>query len=195
MRILLFSTILVLSTLHAVSQEEQHLSILKTDSTWGSEFFEFPLGFAREIAFKGTEQAVFPRGWGDTESPQLWTYAFAWKIEQNAELTEAEMTTNIEYYFNGLLGLGSEHTDKPGTEATFVKKANSTGPSTYAGKIETLDTRITKEPMTLYALAEQHFCPDTGTLIVLFRLSPQKFTSTVWLELGGITVHENICEN
>jgi hypothetical protein len=177
-----------------MAQEEQHLRILKTDSTWGSEFFKLPLGFAQEIAFEGTEQAVFPSGWGDTESPQLWTYAFAWKIEQNAELTEAEMATNIEYYFNGLLGLGPEHADKPGTEATFVRKANTTGPSEYAGKIETLDTRITNKPMTLYAVAEQHFCPDTDTLTILFRLSPQKFTSTVWLELGKITVLENICQ-
>lgn len=59
------------------SQEKKDLDILTTDSSWSKEVFHFPLGFAKEIHYEGTEDARFPRGWSKQNHPNFWSYVFA----------------------------------------------------------------------------------------------------------------------
>ncbi len=190
--LLLFQTTLVLG------QEQEPSRIIAADSTWSSEFFEFPLGFAQEIDFKGLEEAIFPAGWGDEASPNFWTYAFAWKISLDKALTETDFEINLQYYFDGLLELslaGNNKAPMPKTNALFVEKESSYGNTQYIGKIKTLDTRFTKRPMTLNVQVEQHYCPQTRQSVILFKFSPKTFESNVWLKLYEIKLRDVTCGN
>ena len=92
-------------TIVAFGQAEQSLEVFKTDSTWIKEIIEFPIGFAQEIKYEGFEDLRFPQGWSKEDSPNFWSYVWAWSINDIGEVTESELETNIQYYFDGLLGL------------------------------------------------------------------------------------------
>lgn len=189
---------LLFQAVSVVGQEHEFPNIIVSDSTWGSEFFEFPIRFAQEIDYKGLEEAVFPSGWGDQESDYFWTYAFAWDIESDKALSESDFEINLQYYFDGLLGLNPDRKNEAGpipqTNAIFISKAGSGGNAKYHGKIKTFDTRFTQKPMLLHVQAEQHYCQDSNKSIILFKFSPQPYSHSVWKSLGKLKLPGDNCK-
>lgn len=181
-----------------VGQEEERPNIIQLDSTWGKELFTFPLGFAQEIKYQGFEEARFPKGWNDTESPYFWTYVFAWNLDHDTMLTAHELEINLQHYFNGVMSLNIErktHPDIQDTSAVFLQKEGSDRTASFIGKIRTWDHFTTKKPITLYAQVEQTYCIEQQKLMVLFRFSPKSFTDTIWQSFGTIALQKNICEH
>ncbi|MCE7995579.1 MAG: hypothetical protein HEP71_26610 [Roseivirga sp.] len=180
----------------AFSQEPASIDLIATDSTWGKEHFTFPLRFAQKIDFKGVEEAVFPAGWGDVESPAFWSYAFAWQVEANGALTENVMEVNLQYYFDGLLGLDHDRKVELPVKAStslVVRTGDATGTTHYAGKIKTFDTRFTQKPMTLHVIADQYFCQKERKTFVLFRFSPKGFDAEIWSRLKILELQKHLC--
>lgn len=189
-------TVLLFHSIFVVGQEQEPSDLLVTNSSWGKELFVFPLGFAREIDYRGTEDARFPKGWGDSTSANYFTYAFAWELEVNQELTTVDFEVNLQYYFDGLLGLSFPRKDLPQvqkTNAIFIKTEASDGDSRYIGKIKTFDTRITKKPLMLHVTAQQRYCPQTKKTLILFKFSPKFFESNVWSKLEEVKLHDDGC--
>jgi len=75
--------------------EEKHLEVLQTDSTWTKEIIKFPLGFAQEIKFEGFEDLRFPSGWAKQDSPDFWSYVWAWSINDVEGLTAHEQSVRV----------------------------------------------------------------------------------------------------
>lgn len=192
----LFIIILLSHSALVFSQEEEPEGITVANDTWGQEFFKFPLRFASNIAFEGMEDARFPKGWGDVNSHEFWSYVFAWKINVDKPLTETDMETNLQYYFDGLLTIDlsrTDLTDLQKTNAIFIQKETSSEDLLYTGKIKTYDTRFTKKPMTLHVRAEQHYCQQTKETIILFRFSPKGFEHKIWGKLAEVTLRHDMC--
>lgn len=185
-------SIFLLNSISVFSQEEQHPDLLVTDD-WGKELFTFPIKFAQKIPYSGIEEARFPKGWGKEDSPYFWTYAFAWKIDFDTLFTAAEFETNLQYYFDGLLGLDFDQ-DKKNSNALFLETNEANGTSTYLGKIKTLDTRFTKKQMTLHVKISQEYCEKSKKLIVLFKFSPKEFENGVWSKLNEIEFSPDACK-
>jgi hypothetical protein len=178
-------------------QEQESLNLLETDSTWTKEIIKFPLGFAKEIKFEGFEDLRFPSGWSKQESPNFWSYVWAWSIKDIEGLTEHELENNIQLYFDGLMGINfrkNTEDEIQNTNAIFIKKATSNGNYQYIGKVKTFDMRYTKKPMTLNVLVEQHYCEQKKRSIILFRFSPKSFDTAVWNTLQEVKLRENICD-
>lgn len=189
---ILFSFTLLLS-ITINSQEKEHLSVLKTDSTWIKEIIEFPIGFAQDIKYEGFEDLRFPPGWSKEDSPNFWSYVWAWSINNKKTFTVSELEKNIQYYFDGLLGLDFYKIDgkpQPKTNAAFIEKA----PSQFFGKVKTVDTRYTKKPMTLHVQAESYYCEKANKAIIVFRFSPQPFENDVWNTLKSVTLIDDFCK-
>ena len=181
---------LFLYSITTVAQEEKSLNILDADSTWIKEIIEFPIGFAQDIKYEGFEDLRFPPGWSKEDGPNFWSYVWAWSINNIEEVTIDELERNIQYYFDGLLGLDFyKIDDKPlrKTNAVFIKKDNSH----YIGKVKTHDTRYTKKPMTLYVQVESHYNKEESNTVLLFRFSPKKFQDDVWSLLKTVKVSAN----
>ena len=182
--ILLLSNSILLS-----GQEKEHLFFLETDSTWRKEMFIFPIGFARDINYKGVEDARFPVGWEKQDSPNFWSYAFAWNIEHSEAITETELEVDLQKYFNGLMKWQK-------TSVEVLKKEETNNRAEYKGKVKTKDAFFTKEPMTLNVLIEKIYCEQQKKSIILFRFSPKEFGDDVWQKLEEVTLPVSIasCE-
>lgn len=184
--------ILLLYCVVGFSQEEKTQDILQADSTWFKEIIKFPINFAREIPYQGFEELRFAPGFSKEESPELWTYTWAWVITNQKTFTENELETNIQLYFDGLLGLDPKHHKnvKQQTNAVFIKKDTKS----YVGKIKTFDTRYTQKPITLNVKVDKHLCKENNRAILIFRISPQEFENPVWKNLNAINLREGSCE-
>lgn len=191
-RILNITFIFVTSMLFC--QEEQSLGVFETDSTWIKEIIQFPIGFAKDIKYEGFEDLRFPQGWSKEESPNFWSYVWAWSVNNIEDVTTKDLEQNIQYYFDGLLGLDFyKIDDKPlrKTNAVFIKK-NKTD---FVGKVKTHDTRYTKKPMTLFTQVEIYFCNKTNKTIMLFRFSPKQYEHEIWDKLKTVKLIDDYCEN
>jgi hypothetical protein len=188
---------LLLNTSIILGQQEQHLGVLEADSTWIKEIIKFPIGFAQEIKFEGFEDLRFPQGWSNQDSPNFWSYVWAWSLNNVEGLTTNDLEKNIQFYFDGLLGLNNSPENKKNTlktNAIFIKNQDATNNIQYIGKVKTLDTRYTKKPMTLNAEVEHYYCKQQKKSIILFRFSPKEFVSNVWQTLNKVKLQGNFCK-
>ena len=176
---------ILIGTFILFSQERDHLYFLETDSTWRKEMFLFPISFAPNIEYQGVEDARFPAGWSDQKSPNFWSYAFAWNIEQADEITAADLEADLQIYFDGLMRW----------DQTKVQlKSTETGQDVirYSGSVQTIDALFTKKTMTLKVIIEKKVCPTQEKSILLFRFSPSDFDQAVWKKLDEVKVVEAV---
>jgi len=188
--ILLFSSILLFA------QEKNKVDLLKTDSTWGKEIFHFPIHFAKEIDYKGVEDARFPKAWGKRDSSMFWSYVFAWSIDLKGELTERELENHLETYFDGLMKsrIKREGLVVQNTNALFLKKEELGNTSSYVGKVRIFEAFYTKQLMTLYVLVDKHYCAERQKSMLIFRFSPREFGDDVWLKLKEVKLRTPVCD-
>jgi len=180
-------TLILLSPLTSIfGQEQETKDILKTD--WGKEIFVFPIRFAPEINYKGIEEARFPKGWGEIENPEFWSYVFAWDIDLDKEMTVSEIETDLQIYFDGLMNV--EIKKYPKTIAKF-RKINT---ANFIGTITTIDNFKTKKQMTLNVTVEQHYCKQKKKSIIIFRFSPKGFDNEIWNKLNMIKLNADVCD-
>src|SRR5258706_6245682 len=69
---------------------------------WRTEVIPFPLDFAPSLAHKGVEEIRFPPGFFDPASPDRWSYAFVWRLDDAADLAPAVLGAELKTYFEGL---------------------------------------------------------------------------------------------
>ena len=188
-------TLIGVSTI-GFSQEEENY-FLEADSTWFKEIIKFPISFARDINFEGFEELRFPANWAKEHSNEFWSYIWVWNITNKENLTAAEIEKNIEFYFNGLMDLGPNSSNKtePKTTAIFIKKGTNNKISEFIGKVKTFDSRFTKKPITFNVSVEQFYCITEKKIVSVFRLSPKPFDTAVWLTLKSVTLRNTICED
>ncbi|PTM08998.1 MAG: hypothetical protein DA407_06735 [Bacteroidetes bacterium] len=195
-KITLTISLLFLSVL-SYSQEEENLEVFTTDSTWIKEIIQFPINFAQNIKYEGFEDLRFPQGWSKENSPNFWSYVWAWSINGIEEPSESDLQKNTELYFDGLLGLDFYKINDiktPKTNAVFINSNNSKDNIQYVGKIKTIDTRYTKKPMTLNVLVRYYFCEAQKKTIIVFRYSPKPFDNDVWNTLKSVKLSDDACE-
>lgn len=197
MKISLTTIIILFYSLLSFSQEHESFFFLETDTTWRKEIFHFPINFAPDIDYEGVEDARFPVGWEKTDSPNFWSYAFAWNINAKTELTEKELELNLQKYFDGLMGVKDKMGKVEGVQNTialFLKKDHEERNSTYAGKVNTFDAFFHKKLMTLNVLVNQYYCEQKNKYIILFKFSPQDFGNDVWNKLEEVKLPMDFCK-
>ncbi|MGH1433781.1 MAG: serine hydrolase [Lewinella sp.] len=175
MKNILIITSLLFYSFSLSGQENEHLFFLETDTSWRKEMFVFPINFARDIDYQGVEDARFPKGWEEQDSPNFWSYAYAWNLEDSGDLTEADLETSLQKYFVGLMRW----------EETSVQ-LSTTNNAVFTGVVKTMDAFFTKEPMDLNVLIEKTYCEEKNKSIILFRFSPKGFEADVWNKLKEV---------
>ncbi|MFK8008233.1 MAG: serine hydrolase [Saprospiraceae bacterium] len=158
------------------AQVQEHLFFLETDTTWRKEQFIFPIQHARDIDYQGVEDARFPVGWEEQDSPNFWSYVFAWDIENDGAITAPELEVDLQKYFKGLMR-GKE------TSVKISQKTSSDNRTQFTGAVKTVDNFFTKKTMTLHVKADQIYCKEKKKNIILFKFSPKEFSHQVWKTL------------
>lgn len=201
-RNILLTLVLLLNSILSFGQEQEAQKLaerlLEADSTWGKELFQFPISFAPEINFQGVEVALFPKGWSNEQSPEFWSYAFAWEVDANQQVTKPVLEGSLQLYFDGLLGIETWKKGDASIESTKVlldqKEANKST-SRFTGHLDIFESRYTQKPMTLQVTIEQRYCEQTKKVIILFKFSPKDFDHNTWEKLKEVKVLNGVCEN
>ncbi|MFC4635078.1 hypothetical protein ACFO3O_14245 [Dokdonia ponticola] len=188
--------VLILCSMYTFGQNHDEVNLIDLDSTWAKEIFPFPIRFAQNIDYKGVEEARFPpEGWSDENHQNFWSYAFAWDINLNKKITETELASDIEKYFDGLAGVAvNKELEKYKASALFIEIENTNTQSLFKGKVKTYDGFRTKKAITLYVLVESHYCEKEGRSVLLFRFSPKDFTQDVWKTLEKVKLIKGLCD-
>lgn len=167
-------------------------SILDMNDDWGTEIFHFPIRFAKEIPYKGIEDARFPKGWSDVESDYFWTYLFGWNIESKEKLTTTTLEDNLKLYFDGLMeSVNREKSVNPKITTVKLEKSND---KSFKGTVHVFDAFKTKKPLTLNVLIDFEYCESNNTTQILFRFSPKGFDHDVWKVLKIATFQDDLCQ-
>jgi hypothetical protein len=69
---------------------------------WNKETIPFPLSFAPQLKYQGTEELRFAPGFFDPQSPGYWSYGFVWWLDGKPELNEKTLNESLPAYFTGL---------------------------------------------------------------------------------------------
>jgi len=138
---------------------------------WKHELIPFPLEFAPDLHHRGAEELRFPSGFLDGASPNRWSYAFAWRLEDAAELDAASLGAELEAYFRGLLV--AVDGDKHRFAADQITATATAGPSgTFAIAAHIVDAFGDATPVDLAGSAHRSGCSDGGSLWT-FVLAPK----------------------
>jgi hypothetical protein len=169
---------------------QQAAYTLPLPEKWGVEKIPFPIQFAPLIPLKGNEEIRFTPGWGDSKSDEYWSYSFIWFVDGAPHIDNETLQLYFTQYFNGLFKT-NQKPNAPATPADFTKvsftktAASANDQETYNGTINTLNF-LTGLPLTLNVKAHVRNFGTIGKSALLFELSPQDRTHSVWTKLDGI---------
>jgi len=162
-----------------------------TPDKWETEKINFPIDFAPDIPFKGTEDLRFAPGWASTSSDEHWAYAFLWWLEGNPDIDENVMARHLKTYYTGLVGRNITEKKIPSSKVTSITTSVTkiaTAPrdlATYEGKITMTDYNdILFSPITLNCLIHKKQCGNH--LVMICLISPRSTDHTVWKSLNGL---------
>jgi len=158
---------------------------------WTTEKIPFPIEFAPQISYKGTEDLRFAPGWAKKGDPQYWSYAFLWWLENDPAINEEALEKDLTAYYNGLVNANIAERKIPSIKIvpTVIKvKKISTAPNdtaTYSGTINMLDYMI-PAPMVLNSIIHVRNCESKKRTAVYFAMSPQQADHAIWKEFDGM---------
>jgi pimeloyl-ACP methyl ester carboxylesterase len=164
---------------------------LPTPKGWEVERFPIPISFAPQIPYRGVEDVRFAPGWGDEKSPQYWSYAYLWWLEDDPKIDAAALEKHLTAYYEGLVGSNVTVRNIPADKvvATRVQlKSTRVDPddaATYQGTVTMLDY-MAQRPVTLHCRVGVRRCEAAGRTVVFFELSPQPLEHAVWNDLRGL---------
>jgi hypothetical protein len=169
-----------------MAQSEQKMGVFQADSTWFKEIIKFPISFAQEIPFQGYEDLRFHPDWSKKEADGFWMYTFAWHVEEIQTLTLEDLTSYIEFYYDGLVDGGTS--DIPKSEISFQKEK-----SDFRGTLTFFDRFHTKKMITLYVLVKTFYCYEKETSTIVFKISSKPPDHPVWNDFNQIQLKPTIC--
>jgi hypothetical protein len=156
---------------------------------WGVEKLSFPIDFAPNIPFSGTEELRFAPSWNNSKSDEYWTYVFLWFINDKLQLNPDALNFYLKQYYNGLYLSNLKDKTKPPSNFT-VADVKSIHPllndeETYQGNITTPNF-LTGQLITFNARIHVRSYPQVGHSAILFEISPQAYTQPVWVKMNNI---------
>jgi hypothetical protein len=187
-----FSIAFLLFGLTLVNAQAQSFK-LPVPEGWNEGVIPFPIEFAPQIPYKGTEYVRTAPNWREPTSETLWSYCYLWWIDNDVEIDAKRLEQNLQGYYAGLVNRNiiSRKIDSllvfP-TTAFFREVATQKGDSkTFEGSIHMLDY-LSLKPMALQVQAHLIRCDQEKKLAIFFAVSPQIKTHAVWKQFN--TVYE-----
>lgn len=191
-------TIFILSlffTVFVAGQAIEKENLIQLDSTWGKEMFPFPISFAKNIDYEGIAEVRFPpKGWRTPDHTFFWSYTYAWSIDVDRKITAAELTSDLEKYFDGLNNVTETNNLDQKATATINKMKRKKSTTFFKGAVDTYDHFATNKRIVLNVLIESHYCKKGKKTVLLFKFSPKGLKHIVWETLKNIRLNENYCE-
>lgn len=113
---------------------------------------------------------------------------FAWHINRNEQRTASLLEKNIKFYYDGIMKAVNKKKDfeVPETTVLFIKTENNKD-TDFIGKLYVYDSFTSEAIMTLNVRVKTHYCEETESSTILFKLSPQGFEHEIWKRFNEVT--------
>jgi len=173
------------------SNEKSSKNLLIVPENWRTEVLDFPIEFAPKLDYTGFENVCFAPGWGTKGSPEYFSCAFLWVVDENPKLSAKKLELEIETYFDGLMQVVSSSDQNtpiqiPKSKAFFEKVKDNY----YVGKLLTYDAFTTKKELKLNFIVNTNYCGEEKKHHVFFKISPQDTEHPIWKKMN--TIKNNI---
>lgn len=175
---------------------------------WRGEQIPLPPSFAREMQFKGIEEARFSPGMFQEKSNSFFSYFFVFKLDPGTELTQKNIERELLTYYQGLASTifksRKKEIDTSGftcklTKATPVdpQKIYPQGLTEYAAKVNWTEPFVTRKPQTLNLIIQTWTDKETGTGYLFACVSPQDMKANIWQSMRNIrdTFYRNLSQH
>ncbi|NIG56732.1 hypothetical protein [Chitinophaga sp. Cy-1792] len=160
---------------------------LSVPKNWSKELLSFPPDFAPTIPGKGVEELSFAPGWGDSKSPEYWSYCYSWLLDGKLTPDEAELKSSLTTYYEGLVkrNIGPRKIPADKVFPTQVKLKKDKSGHVFTGTIYMLDY-MEQKPVTLNVVVvrKDGVLPDKTVFFI--NVSPQPMEHRVWKQLNAI---------
>ena len=172
---------------------------------WKGEQITLPPSFAREMKFKGIEEARFSPGMFQEKSNTFFSYFFVFEIDPGTELTQKNIEGELLTYYQGLSSTiyksRKKEIDTSGftcklTKATPVdpQKIYPPGLTEYAATVNWTEPFVTQKPQTLNLIIQTWTDKTTGNGYLFACVSPQDMKARIWQTMRNIrdTFYRNL---
>jgi hypothetical protein len=186
---------LTLAILCGAVQEAPVPYTLPTPEGWRTERMAFPLGFAKDLDYRGHEDLRFAPGMFKAEAPDYFSYAFVMWIDGTMSFEAKSLEKDLLRYYKGLCGSVAKgkkldfDLSKIAVRVTAQDQRGTLGGETAKvlhARIDWFDPFVTGKPLTLQ-LELWGRSADAGKRSCLFALaSPKEKTAPVWESLRKI---------
>jgi hypothetical protein len=143
---------------------------------WRSEIIPFPLDFAPALPHHGVEELRFPPGSFTLGAANYWSYAWAWRLDDGADLDAAALGAELTAYYRGLLvAVDSQHRITSPDQIVAEATVASTPGAGFVITAHIFDAFNQAQPVDLTGSARRVSC-GAGSLWV-FEVSPPASTA------------------
>jgi hypothetical protein len=187
--------LLVLAVACAAAQESETPYTFTAPEGWRQERIPFPLGFAKDLEYKGHEDLRFAPGMFKAEAADYFSYAFVLWIDGKMSFEPRSLEKDLLKYYKGLCGSVAKgkkldlDLSKIAVQVTKQDRKVSLGgeeAELLHARIDWYDPFVTGKPLTLH-LEIWARSADAGKRSCLFALaSPQEKSAPVWDTLRKI---------
>lgn len=178
---------------------------IKVPAGWKGEQITLPPSFAREMKFKGIEEARFSPGMFQEKSNTFFSYFFVFEIDPGTELTQKNIEGELLTYYQGLSSTiyksRKKEIDTSGftcklTKATPVDplKIYPPGLTEYVATVNWTEPFVTQKPQTLNLIIQTWTDKTTGNGYLFACVSPQDMKARIWQTMRNIrdTFYRNL---
>ena len=133
----------------------------------------------------------FTKGWGDVKSDEYWSYAFLWFLDGKPDITTAILESNLNFYYEGLVGSNIEKRKIPAEKVfpakVVVTKINTAAgdAGTFSGTVKMLDY-MEQKPIVNNCIIHLKYCTGQDKTFLFYEISPQPATHPVWQSLNKL---------
>lgn len=178
---------------------------IKVPADWRGEQISLPPSFAREMQFKGIEEARFSPGMFQEKSNTFFSYFFVFQIDPGSELTPKNIERELLIYYQGLsrtiFNSRKKNIDTSGftcklTKATPVdsQKIYPPGLKEYTATVNWTEPFVTRKPQTLNLIIQAWTDKTSKHGYLFVCVSPQDDKAKIWQTMQNIrdTFYRNL---
>ncbi|CAL2062506.1 hypothetical protein [Tenacibaculum sp. 190524A05c] len=176
---------LLIQTLTVYPQKESSLQIFENTKKWNREVIQFPIEWAPKFKLTGFEELLFTPNWNKPKDQDYWSLLIGWKINTEQLISLAEIESNFQGYFDGLMKPNHWSKEFPDPKVSFRKDKND-----FLGTMTFFDGFHTGKVIKVNIRGNQKFDKTKKKSIIRFRISPQEFDHYIWNKLNEIKVTE-----
>lgn len=164
---------------------------------WKGEQIPLPPSFAKEMQFKGIEEARFSPGMFQEKSNTFFSYFFVFKIDPGSELTQKNIERELLMYYQGLsrtiFNSRKKEIDTSQFTCTLTKaipldsqKIYPQELTEYSATVKWTEPFVTQKPQILNLIIQAWTDKTKRHGYLFVCVSPQDFKANIWQSMRDI---------